>query len=137
MKHIIYRMALLCAASLVILSCKEEIPVKFEIDTDVIEIGPEGGVRTINVSSEDRWVATVQEPWLAVSPANGVGSIECRIIIDSALAVSNREAIVRIENQVTDERMDFKVRQDGFAYQISVAEPEVKLASYHARIQLR
>ena len=130
MKHIIYRMALICAASLVLLSCKEEIPVKFEIDTDVIEIGPEGGVRTINVSSEDRWVATVQEPWLTVSPANGVGSIECRIIIDSALVVSNREAVVRIENQVTDERMDFKVRQDGFAYQISVAEPEVKLASY-------
>ena len=130
MKKIIYRTALLCAASLMALSCNESAPVEFELDTDLIEIGPAGGVKTINISSEDNWIATVQEPWLTVSPANGVGSVECRIIIDSALAVTQREATVRIENQLTKDRKDFKVKQNGFEYQIVLDKPEVNIASY-------
>lgn len=125
-----YIMALLGAASLILSSCKEEESIKFNLDTETIEIGPAGGVRTVNVTSGDRWVATVQEPWLTVSPANGIGSMECRIMIDSALAVNQREAIVRIENQVTDERMDFTVVQSGFEYQILLDESEVNLQSY-------
>ena len=96
MKKIYNITALLCAASLLLPACQEQPEIKFELDTDVIEIGPAGGVKTINVSSADRWVATVQAPWITVSPANGVGSMECRIIIDSSLAFNNLEAIVRI-----------------------------------------
>ena len=130
MKKIMYRTALICAASLMALSCKESSPVEFQLDTDVIEIGPAGGVKTINISSEDNWIATVQEPWLTVSPANGVGSVECRVIIDSALAVTQREATVRIENQLTKDRKDFKVKQNGFEYQIVLDKPEVNILSY-------
>ena len=130
MRKNIYRSALVCAAALAVFACKEQAPVDFNLDTDMIEIGPAGGVKTINVSSEDNWIATVQEPWLTVSPANGVGSIECRIIIDSALSVTQREAVVRIENQVTKDRKDFKVKQKGFDYQIVLDEPEVNIASY-------
>lgn len=130
MKKIMYRTALICAASLMALSCKESAPVEFQLDTDVIEIGPAGGVKTINISSEDNWIATVQEPWLTVSPANGVGSVECRVIIDSALAVTHREATVRIENQLTKDRKDFKVKQNGFEYQIVLDKPEVNILSY-------
>ena len=130
MRKNIYRSALVCAAALAVFACKEPAPVDFNLDTDMIEIGPAGGVKTINVSSEDNWIATVQEPWLTVSPANGVGSIECRIIIDSALSVTQREAVVRIENQVTKDRKDFKVKQKGFDYQIVLDEPEVNIASY-------
>ena len=116
--------------ALSVLACKEAENIEFELDTDALEIGPEGGVKTVNISSQDKWVATVQEPWITVSPANGIGSVECRIIIDSALAVTSREATVRIENQVTNDRKDFKVKQEGFEYQIILDEPEVKLASY-------
>lgn len=126
----IYRFALVCAVILTVLGCKENESIKFELDADLIEIGPAGGVKTVNISSEDNWIATVQEPWITVSPANGVGSVECKIIIDSALAVNQREAVVRIENQVTKDRRDFKVKQDGFEYQIVLDEPEVNLASY-------
>ena len=118
MRKNIYRFALVCASALAVFSCKEPAPVDFNLDTDLIEIGPAGGVKTINVSSEDNWIATVQEPWITISPANGVGSIECRVIIDSALAVTQREAVVRIENLVTKDRKDFKVKPNGFDYQI-------------------
>lgn len=126
----IYRSALLSAVLMAAFACNTPESIDFELDTDVIEIGPEGGVKTVNISSEDNWIATVQEPWLTVSPANGVGSVECQIIIDSALAVNQREAIVRIENQVTKDRKDFTVRQNGFEYQIVLDEPEINIASY-------
>lgn len=129
MKMTIYRFTLLCAVLFAALSCQDE-PVEFGLDTDVIEIGPEGGVKVINVSADDNWIATVQEPWVTVSPANGVGSVECRIAIDSALTVTSREAVVRIENQVTKERKDFTVRQDGFTYQITLEDTQVDLANY-------
>ncbi|MBR5835833.1 MAG: hypothetical protein IKY66_06675 [Bacteroidales bacterium] len=130
MKNIIYRISILCVAFVSILACVPQQNVDFDLDTNLIEIGPEGGVKHINVSSDDNWIATVQEPWVTVSPANGVGSVECKIIIDSALAVTSREAVVRIENQVTKDRKDFTVKQDGFDYQITVSEPEVSLESY-------
>lgn len=130
MRKYIYRFALVCAASIAVLACKEPAQVSFDLDSDLIEVGPAGGVRKINVSSGDSWIAIVQEPWLTVSPANGVGTMECSVIIDSALAVTGREATVRIVNQETDERQEFTVRQDGFEYQIVLDKPEVNIASY-------
>ena len=130
MRNTIYRIAFACLASLVIFACQQVTPVQFEVDTENITIGPEGGVKIVKVSSADNWIATVQEPWITISPANGVGSVDCRVIIDSALAVNKREAIIRINNQATDERKDFKVIQNGFDYQIVVSEPEVNIASY-------
>lgn len=130
MRNTIYRIAFACLASLVIFACQQVTPVQFEVDTENIKIGPEGGVKIVKIKSADNWIATVQEPWLTISPANGVGSVDCRVIIDSALAVNQREATIRINNQVTDERMDFKVIQSGFDYQIVLSEPEVNIASY-------
>lgn len=130
MRNMIYRSILISMAVLAMAACRTQEPIEFELDTDVIEIGPEGGVKVVNVSSDDNWIATVQEPWLTVSPANGVGSVECRIIIDSALAVTSRDAVVRIENQVTGDRKDFTVKQEGFPYQITLDKPEVNLVSY-------
>lgn len=132
MKKTIYRIALSAAALVSALACVDEQPVGFEVDTDVIEFAPEGGVKSVSISSDDRWVASAQVPWITVSPANGVGSAECRIIVDSALAVTSRDALVHIENQVTKERKEFQVKQDGFDYQITLAEPTVNLASYAA-----
>lgn len=130
MRNMIYRSILISMAVLAMAACRTQEPIEFELDTDVIEIGPEGGVKVVNVSSDDNWIATVQEPWLTVSPANGVGSVECLIIIDSALAVTSRDAVVRIENQVTGDRKDFTVKQEGFPYQITLDKPEVNLVSY-------
>lgn len=130
MKNIIYRMILSALTVMAVFACNTPQPVDFELDASLVEIGPEGGVKSINISSEDRWIATVQAPWVTVSPANGVGSVECQIIIDSALAVTPREAVVRIENQVTNDRKDFTVRQEGFDYQIVLEKSEVNLVSY-------
>jgi len=125
-----FRILSVALAAGFMVACVDAPEIDFNIDSSLIEVGPEGGVKTINVESSDNWVATVQVPWITVSPANGKGSVECRVMIDSALAVTPRETKVRIENLVTGERMDFNVKQDGFPYEISIDKPELTLESY-------
>lgn len=111
--------------------CKDE-NTAFGLDCGDIEIDAAGGTRTVKVTSTESWVAKTQEPWITVSPANGTGSAECRIIIDSALTVSPREGMVRIETINSGERKDFTIKQEGFRYEISPDNDEVEVASYAA-----
>ena len=94
-------------------SCVPTPEIEFGIDTDKIEIGPAGGQKKINVSSSGNWVAMTESPWITVSPANGRGSVECSISIDSALVAEPRTGTVRIHNLDTDENLDFSILQEG------------------------
>lgn len=121
------------AAVFISVACRQEEPVvQFGVDTDNLEIGPEGGNRTIKVSSDDDWTAMVQEPWITVSPANGKGTVECEVIIDSALAVTARTGVVRINNLNSSDYKEFTITQKGFEYSITLEESKVKIAEYDA-----
>lgn len=107
-----------------------EPEIEFGVDTDNIKIGPGGGTAAINVSSSGNWVAMTESPWITVSPANGRGSVECSISVDSTLAFEQRTGSVRIHNLDTDEKKDFSIVQDGFEYQIVLEKPEMKVEDY-------
>ena len=95
------------------------------VDGDAIEIGAEGGTRNIKVTAND--------PWITISPANGRGSAQCRIIIDSALRNEPRQGIVRIQNQNDwEERRDITVSQDGYDYAITLDDKEINVSNYAA-----
>ena len=66
-------------------SDEDEGFVGFKLDKAEITIGAEGGTDKVLVQSSDEWVAIASEPWLMVSPANGIGTTECKVIIDSTL----------------------------------------------------
>ena len=122
-------LAVACAA----VACVDPNPqIEFGVDTDNINIGAAGGVRKINISSSGNWVAMTESPWIAVSPANGRGSVECVISIDSTLVVEQRTGSVRIQNLDTEEKRDFTIVQDGFEYQIVLDEPQVDVSDYAA-----
>ena len=117
-------------------SCVPTPEIEFGIDTDKIEIGPAGGHKKISVSSSGDWVAMTESPWITVSPANGRGSVECSISIDSALVAEPRTGTVRIHNLDTDENMDFSILQEGFEYQIVPNKSQVNVddfAAYESR----
>ena len=78
-------------------ACTPKAEIELSFDTDCIEIGPEGGVRTIAVTVGEDWVARTNEPWIAFSPANGKASEKCQIIIDSTLVFEQREDVVKIQ----------------------------------------
>ena len=129
-KNSIYSFAalvLLCSSAI---SCVEDPVPSFGVDRDSIEVGAEGGKVPFRLESGQSWVVRTQEPWLTVSPANGNGSTDCTVMVDSALAFTPREGIIRIELLSTGERKDIKVSQEGFDYRIDAGTTEFSLANF-------
>lgn len=120
-------LALLCSSAI---SCVEDPVPSFGVDRDSIEVGAEGGNVPFRLESGESWVVRTQEPWLTVSPANGNGSTDCTVMVDSALAFTPREGVIRIELLSTGERKDIKVSQKGFDYRIDADTTEFSLANF-------
>ena len=113
-------------------SCKENdnasIPGGVAVDKEEITIGPEGGIERIAVSSYSNWVAGASRPWIFVSPANGSGSSECILAIDSTLENTVRTSQIRFTPEGQESKL-IAVTQFGFGKQIIVKEPDVEIAS--------
>ena len=140
MKKYLFLMAAISAALTV--SCVDQNPqAGFGVETGTedgsIRIGPEGGVRTIKVTSPGEWLVMTENPWITVSPANGRGSTECTVSIDSTLAVEARNGAVRIQSlSDADDKHDFDILQEGFPYQIALKDSSVEVedfADYNSR----
>ena len=112
-------------------ACVNEPAVEFALDTTDIQVGPEGGVKTFKVTSSENWVASTQQPWITISPANGRGTVECKVMIDSTLKWNEvREGKVYINSE--NGSQSFTVSQKGFEYQIIPSESNVNIADYAA-----
>lgn len=114
----------------IITSCKDDdetgIPGGIAIDREEITIGAEGGTEKVAVSSHASWVASASKPWIAVSPANGLGSAECSLAIDSTLENTSRTAQVRFSLEGQEPKM-ITVTQFGYGKQILIKEPNVEI----------
>ena len=127
MNRIIFLIAVIAAA----VSCRQEPVVEFGVDEKSFALGAEGGERTFNVSASGSWVAMTESPWITVSPANGRGSQECSIKVDSTLAFEQRTGVVRIQNlDDATEKMDFEVVQNGFEYQLTLKDNRKDVEDY-------
>ena len=101
------------------------------LENGTLTVGPEGGRRVITITSSEKWVAETQFPWITVSPANGVGSTDCEIIVDSALvALESRQGAVRFKTMESDKSQKFTVNQSGFDLILNPAETSIELESY-------
>ena len=105
--------------------------VELGTEDGVIAIGPEGGERKISVTSPGEWVVMTESPWITVSPANGRGSAECVVSIDSTLAFGQREGEVRIQSLAdADDKHDFTISQEGFTHQIVLDKQTVEVDDF-------
>ncbi|MBQ0044675.1 MAG: hypothetical protein KBT05_06620 [Bacteroidales bacterium] len=112
-------------------SCRQnEASVDFRIDVDSITAEAQGGSFGVSLSSSESWMASTDNPWITISPANGPASAECVISIDSTVVSTPRTGLVRFKNRVSGESRDIQVSQDGYGYNISLAEGEVKIGNY-------
>lgn len=112
-------------------SCKDDdasIPGGIAVDKEEITVGPEGGTERIAVNSYKNWVAGASRPWIAISPANGSGTAECRLAIDSTLENTARTSQIRFALEGQESKL-ITVTQFGFGKQIIVKEPDVKIES--------
>lgn len=114
-----------------LLSCTDDKnKVDFVLDENKIEVTAAGGVKKIRLNASERWIASTDNPWISISPANGVGSVDCEFRIDSALTVEPRRGVVRIQNLVTNQEQELIIEQEGFPYQITVAQGDVAVDNY-------
>lgn len=125
-RNFIYFVALV--SMVIVNACAPEAEVELSFDVDRIEIGPEGGVRTIDITVGEDWVARTNEPWIAFSPANGKASEKCQIIIDSTLVFETREDVVRIQTE--NGYKDITVVQEGFKPQITPKKSLVEIDDF-------
>lgn len=122
--------AFLAVAALAACSQADE-KISFGIDSNSIVIDAVGGTRTFKVSSSENWVASSSVPWVTVSPANGTGSKECSLIIDSAITSSVRNGVVRIsKTENSAEYQEIRIEQKGFDFAITIDEPTVSIENY-------
>lgn len=122
-----YYIPVLLGAAWLAACTQNESGIDFGTDQKDIVIGADGGTQTIRVSSSDHWIARTTEPWITVSPANGRGSVDCKILIDSALTATPRNGIVTIVNQVSSEETRINVSQEGYAYAITLDDGNDKV----------
>ena len=121
---------LVLGAGLMTASCSDnddvEIPGGLAIDKEQIEIGAEGGNEQLAIAASQNWVANVDEPWLMLTPANGVGSTTATVVVDSTLMSGRRTTdIVFIGDN--GQRRTVSVKQFGYGKQIDIKEPTVEI----------
>lgn len=120
---------ILCAG--ITFSCKDDDEagiVGITVDKEEITIGAEGGIEKISVSAQGQWVARAEKLWVAVSPANGMGSAVCNLAIDSTLDYKARHSEIRFAMEGGHSKL-VTVTQFGFGKQILVREPKVEIPS--------
>ena len=109
-------------------ACQEEILLTFEVDKPAITIGAEGGTEYLQVTSPTEWVAISSEPWVSISPANGIGNTKCSIVIDSTLVDGARTATLYFR-AVGEDPINVSVTQTGFGKQIILKDSTLSIAS--------
>lgn len=120
----------LALGAMLFASCKDDdapvIPGGIAVDKENIAIGPEGGMEILSISSKGEWVAGASQPWISVSPANGMGNADCVLAIDSTLENGERTAKIRISMDGKEPKL-VNITQFGFYKQIVVREPQVEV----------
>ena len=105
----------MAAVALAAVGCQQDPKVDFGLGAENITIGAVGGVEKVKISADDNWIASTDNTWITISPANGRGSAECKISIDSALLSTPRNGEVIIENMATHEIKKIAVSQKVFS----------------------
>ena len=106
----------------------EEGITGFTIDTQEVTLGAIGGMEPVKVASGTKWVAKVDKPWVKVMPANGVGSTNCEIVVDSTLSNDVRHAVVTFVPE-GQPKQELKIHQTGYGKMIGLDKYEVEVAN--------
>ena len=103
-----------------------DIPGGLALDKEEIAIGPQGGTEQIAIAASQDWVASTSEPWLMLSPANGVGSVEGTIKVDSTLSNTLRSTELSFQGANGQSRK-LTITQFGYGKQIFLKDPVVEI----------
>ena len=93
-----------------------------------ITVGSTGGSEAIKVVSGTKWTVRASEPWLRIEPANGIGEVECQVMVDTTLSNSIRTAVLTfIPEGQSPQKLN--VAQTGYGKVIALKNKEVQVAN--------
>lgn len=122
------------SSMLLFASCKEDTEdLSFNVDTSQIgeSIGPDGGECIVKITASGKWSASTDAKWFKLSPVNGQGPTECKLIVDSTnLAGVSRTEIMQILAEDQSRPIEIQVVQKGYDKFIAVKDSVVDLPSY-------
>ena len=105
------------------------MPKNLEVDKpEGLFVEAKGGIESLQITSTVEWTVSSNKPWISISPANGIGSTKCSILVDSTLENGAREARLTFKTLKGD-RCDVMVVQDGFAKFISLDDSVKTIAA--------
>lgn len=137
MNRFINKILIIAIISLITFSCKDDdaTPVAgIEIDKTELNLYDAGGEEEIFVKANGEWIAKSDASWCMVSPANGNGDAECRVVVDQSTRYDERTA--KITFICGSDYKEVKVTQLGYAPVIKVnAARKSKVDDNTARMQ--
>ena len=104
----------------------EEGLVEFQLNKTEITVDENGGIETIDITSDNEWVAKASEPWITLSPANGAGSAICNVAIDTTIIDNVRTATITFMPK-GQALQTVTVNQTGFGNIISIKNDNVEI----------
>lgn len=127
-RYILYVAAFMACVS----ACTPEVDLTLATDVDTIQIGPEGGIKKLQLTVGEDWEVMTNEPWVSFSPANGKGSEVCQVIIDSTLKYDQRDDVIRIRT-VSGKNKEITILQEGFKPTIRPKKSLVEIGDFDVR----
>lgn len=121
----------LCASMILFpTSCKEteEVKEEFAISADQFDFDSTGGSRDIKISASEEWTVESSVEWCLVTPANGNGSVNCELRVDTSYLYKKRDAVLTFHSGY--ETRQVKVNQYGFEKIINPEEPAYTVPDY-------
>ncbi|MEG0948606.1 MAG: BACON domain-containing carbohydrate-binding protein [Bacteroidales bacterium] len=78
-------------------SCKDKEDVKsveFALSSNQFNFLAEGGSGSVVVNTDGEWTVESNVEWCLISPANGFGTVECEVRVDTSYLYDARDAVV-------------------------------------------
>ncbi|MBR2006951.1 MAG: hypothetical protein IKA01_03110 [Alistipes sp.] len=127
----VYKYLFTLLSVVVVVACTDDkSDSAMSVESSTIEIDAVGGVKSLKVDIADSWIASTDNAWITVSPANGSGAVTCEFKIDSALTAEPRYGVVRIQNLRTMQSQEIAVAQAGFPYTIELEDNAFDVECY-------
>lgn len=104
----------------------QEDAVGLSISSSEFTMAAEGGEEQLQIQVDGRWTASTTAPWLSLSPANGEGSAQLKLHVDSTLLHEKREAEVRFTSS-TGTPIYLHVNQMGYGKSIVLNQDSIQL----------
>lgn len=126
-----YAALLLCMLTFAVTSCKDDDEVAItglSLNEETLYFTADGGTYTIQLSAGQEWTVSSDREWCMVSPANGYGSTDCEIRVDSSYLYQERSA--HLNFRCGSYNRQLTISQLGYEKVIKLEKEELEVADF-------